>query len=656
MWNKARALGSYWWLRSPGFDGYAANVSSTGNVYPGGQLVYFVEYAIRPAVKLDLASVFLLSAAVGGKASTLGALTDLSVLSGAVKLTLPDSDENNVYLDPDARLSETTLQPGDDVNVSFSGAKTGSGKYVSCVITESDDTVLYYGKLSQAASGTASFTVPTLADGIYKVKLFNEQCNEDYYTDYCSVPVEVLMGVNVTVPALSDGYVTRTSDTAATIEFTSSVEGTAYYHVVNRGEAAPDKASVADSGISLGIVSGTATNKAVTLTAGAKDIYVVVENAEGIVSDPLRIEAAAYVAPTYTISVDPTAITFTGASVGYDNTTMAQTVTITSTGSATVTGMQTSLAGSDFEICETLPSSNLSPGDSATLSVRPIAGLAVGTHADTLSITGNDGISQSVTLSFTVSTAIPVSFAIHASAGTGGSIDPSGAVSANEGDSRTFTITPDANYAITGVTVDGIDQGAISSYTFANITAEHTIHATFHLVNDDDPAYIQRTLTDSATGITVSGRIREDALLSVNDMTLGNDAACEAIRQRMNDSDSIFLLGKDISLSQGFIGALTISIPVGAQYNGQTATILHCADGTLETYTAVVQDGKAAFTVQTGLSPFAVFVESDAEDIPDTGESSSAGYTWILCCIAFTGIGFLILRMTSGKRRKAYRQ
>jgi hypothetical protein len=223
--QSARALGSYWWLRSPGFDGYAANVSSAGNVYPGGQLVYFVEYAIRPAVKLDLASVFLLSAAVGGKASTLGALTDLSVLSGAVKLTLLDSDENNVYLDPDARLSETTLQPGDDVNVSFSGAKTGSGKYVSCVITESDDTVLYYGKLSQAASGTASFTVPTLADGIYKVKLFNEQCNEDYYTDYCSAPVEVLMGVNVTVPALSAGSVTRTSDTAATIEFTSSVEG-----------------------------------------------------------------------------------------------------------------------------------------------------------------------------------------------------------------------------------------------------------------------------------------------------------------------------------------------------------------------------------------------------------------------------------------------
>jgi hypothetical protein len=121
----------------------------------------------------------------------------------------------------------------------------------------------------------------------------------------------------------------------------------------------PDKASVADSGISLGIVSGTATNKAVTLTAGAKDIYVVVENAEGIVSDPLRIDAAAYVAPTYTISVDPTAITFTGASVGYDNTTMAQTVT--NTAQVPQLSRYANLpCRSDFEICETLPSSNLS--------------------------------------------------------------------------------------------------------------------------------------------------------------------------------------------------------------------------------------------------------------------------------------------------------
>jgi hypothetical protein len=122
-------------------------------------------------------------------------------------------------------------------------------------------------------------------------------------------------------------------------------------------------------------------------------------------------------------------------------------------------------------------------------------------------------------------------------------------------------------------------------------------------VND---AYIPRMLTDSATGISVSGMIRRYAALTVNDMTLGDDPACNTIRQRMNDDDYALLLGKEISLSQGFTGTLTITMPVGAQYNGQTVTILHCTGGTLETYTATVTDGKAVFSV-TSLSPFAVF-------------------------------------------------
>ncbi len=70
----------------------------------------------------------------------------------------------------------------------------------------------------------------------------------------------------------------------------------------------------------------------------------------------------------------------------------------------------------------------------------------------------------------------------------------------------------------------------------------------------------------------------------------------------------MLLLGKDISLSHGFIGTLTMTIPVGAQYNGQTVTILHCAGETLQTYTATVAGGKAVFSV-TSLSPFAVFAE-----------------------------------------------
>ncbi len=49
----------------------------------------------------------------------------------------------------------------------------------------------------------------------------------------------------------------------------------------------------------------------------------------------------------------------------------------------------------------------------------------------------------------------------------------------NSGGSQTFTITADSGYAISDVSVDGSSVGAVSTYTFNNVTAAHTITATF---------------------------------------------------------------------------------------------------------------------------------------------------------------------------------
>ncbi len=70
-------------------------------------------------------------------------------------------------------------------------------------------------------------------------------------------------------------------------------------------------------------------------------------------------------------------------------------------------------------------------------------------------------------------------FTITATAGPNGSISPSGATVVNCGDNRTFTITPASGFAIQSVLVDGVSQGAISSYTFSNVTSSRTISATF---------------------------------------------------------------------------------------------------------------------------------------------------------------------------------
>ncbi len=71
---------------------------------------------------------------------------------------------------------------------------------------------------------------------------------------------------------------------------------------------------------------------------------------------------------------------------------------------------------------------------------------------------------------------------ITATAGTGGSISPSGAVILANGTSQTFTITPNSNYAISNVMVDGAPQGAVALYTFPTVTADHTIAASFAAV------------------------------------------------------------------------------------------------------------------------------------------------------------------------------
>jgi len=74
-----------------------------------------------------------------------------------------------------------------------------------------------------------------------------------------------------------------------------------------------------------------------------------------------------------------------------------------------------------------------------------------------------------------------VNFTITAAAAAGGSITPSGAVTVDYGSDQSFTITPNTGYFIADVFVDSVSVGAVPEYTFTNVTANHTIGATFSL-------------------------------------------------------------------------------------------------------------------------------------------------------------------------------
>ena len=76
---------------------------------------------------------------------------------------------------------------------------------------------------------------------------------------------------------------------------------------------------------------------------------------------------------------------------------------------------------------------------------------------------------------------IPNTYIITASAGDNGSISPVGSLSLEHGSSQTFTILADPGYSIADVIVDGASVGAVTSYSFTNTVANHTIIASFDM-------------------------------------------------------------------------------------------------------------------------------------------------------------------------------
>jgi hypothetical protein len=105
---------------------------------------------------------------------------------------------------------------------------------------------------------------------------------------------------------------------------------------------------------------------------------------------------------------------------------------------------------------------------------------------------GVDGVSQgpittytftNVTANHTISaTFILQTFVITPTAGLGGTITPGTPQTVDYGGSATFDITPNPGYLILDVKVDGASQGAITTYTFTDVTANHTIEASFKRV------------------------------------------------------------------------------------------------------------------------------------------------------------------------------
>ena len=176
---------------------------------------------------------------------------------------------------------------------------------------------------------------------------------------------------------------------------------------------------------------------------------------------------------------------------------------------------------------------------SQTITITPTPGFRI---ADVVV----DGLSKgavstyqfrNITMSHTITASfLATTFTITASSGANGAITPSGAVIVNSGGTVAFTITPHAGYRVTDVLVDGLSIGAVATYTFVNVTADHSITASF-----------------GANAITITGSSSSGGTLTPSGIVQVNYGANQTFTMMPNAGFSI----ADVIVDGASVGAVS---------------------------------------------------------------------------------------------------
>ena len=211
-----------------------------------------------------------------------------------------------------------------------------------------------------------------------------------------------------------------------------------------------------------------------------------------------------------------------------------------------------------------------------------------------------------------------VTFIITATAGANGSITPSGEVQVNQGTNKTFEIAVTTEgYHIDDVVVDSVSQGAISTYTFTNVTAAHTISATFAI-----NTYIITATAGGEGTITPSGLIPvihgEDSTFDIAVTTPGyhiDDVVVDGETQGPIDTYTFDDVASDHDISASFaINVYTLTYTAGT---GGTIT------GTSPQYVPYGGDGTAVTAIAVANYHF-VDWDDDSTDNPRTDADVTA--------------------------------
>ena len=359
----------------------------------------------------------------------------------------------------------------------------------------------------------------------------------------------------------------------------------------------------------------------------------------------------------------------------------AQIVTITNIGNQSVTvNLPTSTkyiitAGTGFEN----GTATLALDGTATFTVQPKTGLAIGSHSETLNISGSDGTSASVKLSFTVNAVYTLTVNLNGGSGstTGGQY-PAGEVVNIDAGSR-------SNYRFNGwISSNGgsFASASSASTTFTMPAADTTITANWQYdspyippTKPDGPSTgtsdgwedIREEIADADRGdtiaidmngetevpaeifeevagkdVTVEFELEDGISWTVNgqdiptatdfsDLDLGVDLGTSGIDVDVINSVTGELGSVQITLAHdGEFGfALTLTAPLGRENAGYWANLYHYNEAgetlNFETSGKIDDEGDVALRM-THASQYAIVIDDKSHELPFTDTTKGTWY------------------------------
>ena len=469
------AINTYTLTASSGANGSISPTGATVTNYGTSQT-----YSFTPATGYHVSNVVV-------DGSSVGAISSYTFTSIAASHTISVSFAINTYTITESSNGYGVNSPAGVSTVNYGSNITytmtpNTGYYIADVLVDG---------VSVGVSGL-SYTISSVTANhtIYVDYELNTYELDGWSVGGCSISPAGYMILNYgdtqtfTITAYPGNYISNVVVDGVDVGPVSSY--TFYtisdFHTV-MAYASPDTFVISAASGANGIISPTGTT---TLTYGGSQTYTITPNSGYLISN----------------------VTVDGSSVGTSGTYTFSSVSANHTISASFAVSSYNITASSGSNGSISPAgtASVSAGGSQTYTMVPSSGY----HVNNVTV---DGASVGAVTTYTFSSVsanhtISVSFAINtysitASSGANGTISPSGSTVVSSGGSQTYTMTPATGYHVNAVTVDGASVGAVSSYTFSTVLANHTISVSFAINSYTITASSGANGTISPSGATV---------------------------------------------------------------------------------------------------------------------------------------------------------